>query len=441
MSLRGPCHLSVIIFGTPHTVRATIEGTNHRAIEVDVIPSSGTTHNCFPASILPKMGYSMSDIQPLQMRTILSGGEDIYSKGVMKLMVSYGGKSTLADCLIYDTLVYPVLSLDCMAALNLLPGQGRNKSTSCIPFFFGDPDNDEATARALIDKINLQGAKFKLTPEQKCDLLTSALQGPASEWLDMVEETSKIDTKSWDELSSFFLETYDREFIPKLQDVKQRETEKVIDFAMRCYSMFGKIREICQERRTSPIRVTHRDALDHPDLVGECLEVGAYNAIHYLKQLVFRGGLQEHIREEVAKKEYMNTNDCVKAALEVEELLEMTRKLSVAEDEHDDDDEESDYAQELSPDSFDDEPGAASQRQTPPRNSRQMVAPPSGRKDKRQLDCWHCGKMGHIISECYSKKNGKPKNPTAGPKKAQKRKVVERQLNWQEVAESYLNWV
>jgi hypothetical protein len=38
------------------------------------------------------------------------------------------------------------------------------------------------------------------------------------------------------------------------------------------------------------------------------------------------------------------------------------------------------------------------------------------KKEKADMECWHCGKKGHLISECRGKAAGKPKAPGAGPK-------------------------
>ena len=43
--------------------------------------------------------------------------------------------------------------------------------------------------------------------------------------------------------------------------------------------------------------------------------------------------------------------------------------------------------------------------------------PSSDKKDV--VDCWHCGKKGHVIADCRSKKAGKPKAPGAGRKVAE----------------------
>ncbi len=109
---------------------------------------------------------------------------------------------------------------------------------SKIPLFYGlGEGKDEVSAVDLIDRIEaLCKTSGKNTDEAKCNELYLALRGDAVTWYKSLKSL-QIDKTTWQPMKERFLKDYDFR-IPgqvayKLDVLKQKPTEKVIDFFAR----------------------------------------------------------------------------------------------------------------------------------------------------------------------------------------------------------------
>jgi len=333
------------------------------------------------------------------------------------------------------------------AQLQTLQEHDRNKKISDIPKFLGLPGKDRHTAKQTIQMIDLAAEHCAWTEETKAIQLCAALQGPAQAWFEGLNKSHDVDSKDYATLKQFFLEHYEglvtnTALTLSLKELQQKKTEKVSSFNDRVQVVFNHYYDQHVALAADPDNFV--DALNtagaNRAVFKKATERAAKRMMIRMQMSLYEAGLLEPIRLEVARKTYDNLRDMQKEAQAAEARLISDRKLQIPLDlsplgleaNEDDEAEEHEAIAELDGEAYDTvaavyrsrgKPIPAFfkrryqnyQRRHPVQNPNQGAA--SKPKEKKELDCWYCGKKGHISSQCYSKKAGRPRNPNAGPSK------------------------
>ena len=328
----------------------------------------------------------------------------------------------------------------------------RNLRISEIPYFHGNAAKDTYSARAFIQRIESAAETCTWNEERKCSQLLCSLKGAAYEWIIQAKEVHGVNHKDWATIKAYFLETFDTQKTAKsynneLRELLQKTGESVRNFAIRCDSAFGRdLTDGKTKLREHDVAFPNaNDAATIAAIESHANKI-VFNCYQRIQMSFFQSGLREAIRKEVVKDEYDTVRECVKAAMRVEAQLEsehLTRKFQVSQlDEVEETGgacamPEDDGMADLDDEEFDSICAMYQRRNKPiPSRFKKRFQARSGFRNgngrtngngngngngsrisserKKEMDCWHCGKKGHVISECFSKKAGKPKDPSAG---------------------------
>ena len=151
----------------------------------------------------------------------------------------------------------------------------------------------------------------------------------------------------------------------------------------------------------------------------------------YFTSLIFTGGLLDEYRYKVAAEKFSNISDCLKEAKKLERSREELNRIEMASEANEADIRRSSGENELHQNrqkpnrsqrpksSNSKSKGAAirngninagnSCRQAANAGDRSQEQRNVGNGGKKNLECWHCGKKGHVIDVCYSRLRGEPK--------------------------------
>jgi uncharacterized protein (DUF1778 family) len=323
--------------------------------------------------------------------------------------------------------------------LEALAQHDSNKKIGEIPYFHGIPSKDLLTAKQTILKIETAAPICGWNDAAKAQRLATALKGPAFTWYEGLKRSHRLDQKDWPTLKRYFLEHYEKlvtasVLTRSLKEIQMKPTETVAEYSDRCQAVFNEYYDQYVEKSCKMNEVQHASNTPaNREFLRLGMETAAQYMMIYMQMTLFEAGLLDHIRLEVATKRYDNLMDLQRAAAEAEASRNTKRVLVSAVEEADDDDELDDSS--CIPLTEEDYETVATvyrsrgkkmpafykkrynqlqlnNRQNQPNSAAVRLS----KKEKADMECWHCGKKGHLISECRGKAAGKPKAPGAGPK-------------------------
>lgn len=331
------------------------------------------------------------------------------------------------------------------AQLQALNQHDRNKKVADIPHWSAIPGKDTLTAKQLIQKIEHAAVICQWDNAAKAQQLGAVLKGPAYTWYLGLQRTHRMDNKDWATLKEMFLEQFESMITASaltmsLKDIRMLPTERVIDYNNKCQAVFNEYYDKYVTESIVPADVVDpaMNIAANLDYTKKCLQVGAENMMVHIQKSLYEAGLLEHLRLEVSQKQYDSMRALQKAAAEAE-ARHSKKKMSInalvsgaledAEDLSDNDDATVNAIEDLDGDDYDTIAAIfrSKGKKIPPFLKRKYnaqkktfnAASKLSKDQKKDMECWHCGKKGHLIGECFSKKAGKPKVAGAGPKSKQ----------------------
>ena len=320
-----------------------------------------------------------------------------------------------------------------MAEQNVQPGNlqaalethERNKRTTDIPLFYGNPTLDRISPLDLIERIEA-AAKVGTTFDdaRKCVELELCTRDAAKGWWRAVKSSRKVDMTNWAQVKDSFFKTFDprataRHTCTLLADTKKKPAESMVRFYGRISEQFDKIVAQAPAHCLNPIPADGAFPMTEENarkmLTRACMD---YN--QHIQKLVFVSGLPDDVRQEVMRNDSDDQGswEIFQTALSAEILLEDGKKKNVhpvrVEAVH-----EKKTVDDVDVEEFDDENHfeavnlLRTRRGLPPRpqpaffKAMKKTGPSNGgihrnRNGRPIMKCRYpkCGKMGHMQKDC-----------------------------------------
>jgi len=326
------------------------------------------------------------------------------------------------------------------AQLQALDQHEANKKVGEIPAFYGIPTKDQLTAKQMITRIERAAGICNWNDGAKAQRLANALKGPAFTWYEGLKRSHRLNPDDWNVLKKYFLKQYEKLVTSSiltrsLKDIQMKPTETVSEYNDRSQAVFNEYYDQYIDKACKLDEVEHAGnvAANHP-LMTESMKTAAQLMMIYMQMTLYEAGLLDYIRLEVATKTYDNLMDLQSAAADAE-ARHSTKKVtlhSLGQEIDDEDDQEEAEVHVLEEEEYDTiatiyrskgkrmpsffKKGYNRMKQQQKKNNGGNAASRLTKEQKAQMDCWHCGIKGHVITECRQKQAGRPKNPNAGPK-------------------------
>ena len=210
----------------------------------------------------------------------------------------------------------------------------RVRRTTDIPLFYGRKGKDTISPQQLVERLDKASrvAQWNLlaNPGQRmCDEFFLSLRDNALSWYNTLDNIIGFNKEDWDELKKKFLEAYAPKYSAKalcicFQDLRQKSDESVQDLYNRVSDTFRNAYQ------TKPNHtVTFVGTLPGTATQAECnvvLKQGVERMQLLMLNTVFQGGLREDIRNRVLEDGPTNPDDSVKAARDIESIINDKRK-------------------------------------------------------------------------------------------------------------------
>ena len=327
------------------------------------------------------------------------------------------------------------------AQLQALNEHERNKKVSDLPAYYGVPGKDTITAKQLIRRVEQAATVCNWNDGQKALQLSITFKASALIWYEGLEKSHGLDVNDWAVLKKAFLENYEglvssTNLTLSLKDFQQRVGERVVDYGARGQAVFNHYYDQIMETSTNPADLNDAAVTAaNTALIKKGMKFAARSAMVQLQISLYEAGLLEHLRLDVSQTKHKTLGEIQKAAIQAESRHAKPKRAQVNAVENLDYDDGEDDASAINAVELDTEQyadiaalHAARGKPMPSYYKRKPFAPKKktsgngnshGSDKKDVVDCWHCGKKGHVIADCRSKKAGKPKAPGAGRKVAE----------------------
>ena len=210
----------------------------------------------------------------------------------------------------------------------------RVRRTTDIPLFYGRKGKDTISPQQLVERLDKASrvAQWNLlaNPGQRmCDEFFLSLRDNALSWYNTLDNIIGFNKEDWDELKKKFLEAYAPKYSAKalcicFQDLRQKSDESVQDFYNRVSDTFRNAYQTKPDHT-----VTFVGTLPGTATQAECnvvLKQGVERMQLLMLNTVFLGGLREEIRNRVLEDGPTNPDDSVKAARDIESIINDKRK-------------------------------------------------------------------------------------------------------------------
>ena len=210
----------------------------------------------------------------------------------------------------------------------------RVRRTTDIPLFYGRKGKDMISPQQLVERLDKASrvAQWNLlaNPGQRmCDEFFLSLRDNALSWYNTLDNIIGFNKEDWDELKKKFLEAYAPKYSAKalcicFQDLRQKSDESVQDFYNRVSDTFRNAYQTKPDHT-----VTFVGTLPGTATQAECnvvLKQGVERMQLLMLNTVFLGGLREEIRNRVLEDGPTNPDDSVKAARDIESIINDKRK-------------------------------------------------------------------------------------------------------------------
>jgi hypothetical protein len=298
-----------------------------------------------------------------------------------------------------------------VALNNILINHDRVRRTTDIPLYFGVKEKDTITPQQLVERLERAARVAKWdTDELKCDQFFLSLRDEALKWSNTLDNVIGFNKNNWEDVKAKFLEAYAPKFSAKalcisFQDLKQKSQEDVQTFYNRVSETFRNAYS------TKPAHVTTfvgaLGPLPQAD-ANMIMAQGLKRMELLVMNTVFQGGLREDIRTKVLEEGPTQIEESVKLAREIETILDKKkdRSVFVASMSNEEDSEvlevdENEVEHLTAVNVIRKRRGLPALRFRVRRAQRGR----SGSGEQRfPGTCYACGKFGHRIANCRSKK-------------------------------------
>jgi hypothetical protein len=311
----------------------------------------------------------------------------------------------------------PVAALDQAGMEAALANQERIRKSTDLPLFYAQKEKDVCTAELFLERFEVAAniARWILPEGQPdryqrtCREFYLLLRGNALKWWASLDNCLDFDKTDWIAVRGRFLESYARQYTPTsactgLAEMKQRPTENVQDYFVRCNEIYDRIKEIRPAalniwRGNLPAGVANNNNLNLGKVQG-VKEMGLF-----FLHLLFVAGLRDDIRMKTIELNDPNLEAARVSAKRIELLLadkkQQKQVMNIRQKLVDYSDEESEeqFSEEEYLDLTEDEVGqlnAIRQNQgKPPIRFKKRF-----QRDLKNITCHYCDKKGHYQKVC-----------------------------------------
>ena len=301
-----------------------------------------------------------------------------------------------------------------------------------IPIFYGDTKKDIFTADQFIDRLDRAAVAIPAhpwAPARKITAFINALRGDALTWFEAARE--HVDAADYDQVVDAFKQAFSptqttRTTIAILHDLMQKKNEGVVHFYSRVTKAIRDIKRLepdCPEiENPFPVAITALDGYDAA--VPAAARTVIVNRIQahasrYSNQMVgkhiFIAGLHPKLRDKLMESGVVGgLYEAFLQAQSLEKIQVDPDHTKVAAIDRDDDDIDAQV------NSLNAQIEALNRRRGFRGGSGYRGRGRGGRGTSRgrggsasasrtDKSCYHCGRKGHFIADCQSKKRGEPR--------------------------------
>jgi Retrotransposon gag protein len=304
----------------------------------------------------------------------------------------------------------------------------RVRRTTDIPLFYGRKGKDTIEPQQYIERLERAATVAQWPDDQRrCDEFVLSLRDNALSWYSTLDNIIRFRKNVWDDLKKKFLEAYAPKYSAKalcicFQDLRQKNDETVQDFYNRVSTMFRNAYQSKPAHTTTYVGTLH-GAITQAE-ADEIMGQGVTRMQLLMLNTMFLGGLKEEICNRVLKDGPTEPDASVKAAREIETILNDKRKekgvfiTSIEEEEEPEDGrdvgevDEEEAAQLQAVNAILRKKGRSLYRfRVRPRGGSQMgidgIGPRDGFNGTGAVICFFCNKPGHRIAQCRAKAAGR----------------------------------
>jgi hypothetical protein len=210
----------------------------------------------------------------------------------------------------------------------------RVRLTTDIPLFYGRKGKDTISPQQLVERLEkaacVAGWNALANPGQrKTDEFFLSLRDNALSWYNTLDNIISFNKEDWDELKKKFLEAYAPKYSAKalcicFQDLRQKSDKSVQDFYNKVSDTFRNAYQTKPDHTVTFVGTLLGTATQAEyDVV---LKQGVERMQLLMLNTVFLGGLREEIRNRVLEDGPTNPDESVKAAREIESIINDRRK-------------------------------------------------------------------------------------------------------------------
>jgi len=304
----------------------------------------------------------------------------------------------------------------------VLNDHDRAKRSTDIPLYYGQPGRDTIAARLLIVRINDAGAIAGWNNDRKLLEFKMCLRDKAVGWFeDLIE--NRINVDDWDIVKAEFLETYEPKYSTKtacanFTDLNQKSDETINDYTYRVQQAYKRLTDK-KPAALAAVRVTIAAGATEAEIKAE----GVADAFLFIKHQLFLAGLKDGLRDKVLEMEKPTYTESVKAARNLETILNDQKRLNkISAIKHEIGE---DMAKEIIWDNLPDEQLgqlAALRFQQKRFNSNNQARSNTTLRNP-DTACRYCKKKGHLQKDCFSRKRNKAPMVDANGKPYQNNRV------------------
>jgi hypothetical protein len=304
----------------------------------------------------------------------------------------------------------------------VLNDHDRAKRSTDIPLYYGQPGRDTIAARLLIVRINDAGAIAGWNNDRKLLEFKMCLRDKAVGWFeDLIE--NRINVDDWDIVKAEFLETYEPKYSTKtacanFTDLNQKSDETINDYTYRVQQAYKRLTDK-KPAALAAVRVNIAAGATEAEIKAE----GVADAFLFIKHQLFLAGLKDGLRDKVLEMEKPTYTESVKAARNLETILNDQKRLNkISAIKHEIGE---DMAKEIIWDNLPDEQLgqlAALRFQQKRFNSNNQARSNTTLRNP-DTACRYCKKKGHLQKDCFSRKRNKAPMVDANGKPYQNNRV------------------